>query len=168
MGNNLQQCTNQLNISNRNIFLFNNLRITMKLTIVPIVCVVLINFISEAYGCTCLRRTDQERFCTATFVSRGKVTGIKSLNGDEIEYTVAVNYNFKIKVPNTLKVRTNRISAACGVNLDKGVEYLISGTVRKSKYRVTYETNSCMWNQKWQSIRSDTRKKLLRGQFNSC
>ncbi|VDI46981.1 Hypothetical predicted protein, partial [Mytilus galloprovincialis] len=99
---------------------------TMKLTIVTIVCVVLINFISEAYGCTCLPGTDQERFCSATFVSRGRVTDMKPLKGGEIEYTVAVNYNFKIKVPSTLKVRSNQSSAACGIILDKGVEYLIS------------------------------------------
>ncbi|CAG2228683.1 unnamed protein product [Mytilus edulis] len=98
----------------------------MKLTIVTIVCVVLINFISEAYGCTCIPGTDQERFCSATFVSRGRVTDMKPLKGGEIEYTVAVNYNFKIKVPSTLKVRSNQSSAACGIILDKGVEYLIS------------------------------------------
>ncbi|XP_052074046.1 uncharacterized protein LOC127711925 [Mytilus californianus] len=140
----------------------------MKLTIVTIVCVVLINLISEAYGCTCLPGTDQERFCTATFVSRGKVTRIKHLNSIETEYTVAVDYNFKIKVPSTLKVRANRSSAACGVNFQKGVVYLISGTVSKSRYRVTYLTNSCLWNQKWQSTKSDTQQKLLSGQFNRC
>ncbi|XP_052072491.1 NTR domain-containing protein-like [Mytilus californianus] len=140
----------------------------MKLTIVTIVCVGLINIISEAYGCTCLPGTDQERFCTATFASRGRVTGTRDLKGGQIEYTVEVNYNFKIKVPNTLKVRAYRSAAACGVNLDKGVEYLISGTVTKNRYGVTYRTNSCLWNQRWQNIKSDTRRKLLSGQFNNC
>ncbi|XP_076105987.1 NTR domain-containing protein-like [Mytilus galloprovincialis] len=140
----------------------------MKLTIVTIVCVVLVNLISEAYGCTCLPGTDQERFCSTTFASRGRVTDMKPLKGGEIEYTVAVNYNFKIKVPSTLKVRSNQSSAACGVILDKGVEYLISGTVSKDRYRTRYYTNSCRWNQRWQDIKFNTQQKLLKGKFNNC
>ncbi|XP_063397350.1 NTR domain-containing protein-like [Mytilus trossulus] len=140
----------------------------MKLTIVTIVCVVLINLISEAYGCSCFPGTNQERFCSATFASRGRVTYKKTLQGGDIEYTVAVNYNFKIKVPSTLKVRTNQSSAACGVLLKIGVEYLISGTVSKDRYRTRYLTNSCRWNQRWQDIKSDTQQKLLKGQFNNC
>ncbi|XP_063397353.1 NTR domain-containing protein-like [Mytilus trossulus] len=135
----------------------------MKLTIYVIICLVLINFISHAYGCSCAFSTNQEMFCSATFVSKGKVTGIKNLEGNKFEYTVAVNHSFKIKVPNTLKVRSGD-PFMCGVDLQKGVVYLISGYVSGS----TYHTNNCHWNQEWQSIKSDTRKKLFKGQFNNC
>ncbi|XP_071180490.1 NTR domain-containing protein-like [Mytilus edulis] len=140
----------------------------MKLTIVTIVFV-LMNLISEAHGCTCAVGTDQEVFCRAEFASRGKITEIKPLKGGQVEYTVAVNYNFKIKVPKTLKVRSEKdVGAECGVKLDKGVEYLISGTVTKNRYGSIYRINSCLWNQKWQSIKFETQRKLLRGQFNNC
>ncbi|XP_071178065.1 NTR domain-containing protein-like [Mytilus edulis] len=141
----------------------------MKPTIFIIFCVVLINIISVAYGrCQKCRKyeTKERKFCRATFVIRGKETGGRTLpefqhKKEEAEFQVYANY--KKKVPNVMKVRTDR--DACGFSFQKGVEYLMSGTIRRSRYGVIYETNSCLWNDKWQNIKYGTQRKLKSGWF---
>lgn len=48
-------------------------RITMKLTIMTICCLVLIYFISETYGCKYKNETDKQKFCGATYGKLGQI-----------------------------------------------------------------------------------------------
>ncbi|VDI46979.1 Hypothetical predicted protein [Mytilus galloprovincialis] len=74
-----------------------------------------------------------------------------------------------MKLEDRIKVRTKRKSSACGVDLQVGEEYLISGHVKKrSQYETIYDTNSCFWNDKWQRISVATQRALFKREFDHC
>ncbi|CAC5400294.1 unnamed protein product [Mytilus coruscus] len=165
-GNNLPQLSKDHNIFRTNRQLTTVIcRITMKTTIVTLFCLMLINFNSEVYGCKC-DPSHKNAFCRADFVSRGIVQRKRTFASGAIEYEVDVKDNFKIKVKNVMKLRSNTNS--CGVSLLTGSEYLISGEERSSPFLTFYKTNACFWIQNWKDIAMTTQIALSTRKFANC
>ncbi|XP_052072492.1 metalloproteinase inhibitor 3-like [Mytilus californianus] len=129
----------------------------MKTTIVTLFCLMLMNFISEAYGCRCSNFTQKKSFCNADFVIRGIAQNNRILASGDIEYDVNVEDNFKMIVNKTIKLRSRSPNNSCGVHLDTGTEYLIAGAVVTGRTTGTfYYTDLCNWFQNWQGVDSHT------------
>ncbi|KHJ87456.1 tissue inhibitor of metalloproteinase [Oesophagostomum dentatum] len=93
--------------------------------------------VAVSQACSCLPfGTPQEAFCSSDFVSHVKVISKKDPNSSpdgiqDITYTV--EHLCVYRKPSTLKQLSNKVvtasnSAACGVELTVGKEYLLGGS----------------------------------------
>ncbi|XP_062588252.1 NTR domain-containing protein-like isoform X2 [Saccostrea cucullata] len=92
----------------------------------------------------------------------GYVVGVRRIGqapGDRNIYTVVVQRVFKRSkyLKYVIRIESNVSSAACGVNLQVGKTYVISGSV--NKYR--FSTNSCQYVREWRRIPLSQRKGLF-------
>nr|AKS48173.1 protease inhibitor-like protein-A [Mytilus coruscus] len=133
----------------------------MKTPIVTLFGLLLINFISEAYGCECPNPelSKWEHFCDAEFVLRGTVKSKKDCGDPEVVYKVEVKENFLKyhKMDKIIKIRSPVNS--CDPRLEIGSEYIITGDVRGE----FYYTDRCRWNQEWQTISKTDRTEIESG-----
>ncbi|CAJ0600281.1 unnamed protein product [Cylicocyclus nassatus] len=140
----------------------------MKTLILLAIC------IATSEACSCLPYPSlQDYICSSDFVSRVKVISKKDPNNgysngyQDITYTVK---HVKVyKKPPSVKELPNQIltasnSAACGIELTIGEEYLLGGSVDEQGKLRSY---LCGIFQKWSSVSKDDRKTLRRYQCSS-
>ncbi|ETN83828.1 hypothetical protein RB195_009479 [Necator americanus] len=104
----------------------------MKYFVIVAACVTVSN------ACSCLPfGTPKESFCSSDFVSHVKVISKKDPNTSPDglqDITYVVQHICVYRKPSKIKKLSNQIvtasnSAACGIELDVGVEYLLGGSV---------------------------------------
>ncbi|XP_019930139.2 metalloproteinase inhibitor 3-like [Crassostrea angulata] len=117
-------------------------------------CVVL-TFVSDyAEACTCARTHPQVQFCNANYVVKAKILQRKETGGsifENVVYTVKVTTVYKGSryfKGRRVQIFTASGGAACGSFFKIGSEYVITGTIRDSKWR----TSSCSWNTEVSSL----------------
>lgn len=140
----------------------------MKFTVL-LVCVLLsVSVISEA--CKCLVRHPQTNFCQADYVIKAKVLSEENVDSLEKRYKVKVLENYKSGYTSPVKysqvwVYTTTSSASCGVQLDNGKTYIITGPKRGNKLTA----NTCSWNVEVSALTSFQRNALRNGYYkNNC
>ncbi|XP_061556946.1 metalloproteinase inhibitor 2-like [Phycodurus eques] len=111
-----------------------------------------------AQACTCLPMHPQEVFCQADVVIAAKVVGGKadgSLN--PIKYDIQQITNFKGPERLFHAIYTPSSSAACGITLTNGVDYLLMARLQSDG---SLYITSCDFYQPWDNL-SATQKRLL-------
>ena len=117
----------------------------------------LISFICGSLGCKCpgQPKTINEQYCSSDFMFKIKVTTDAQKNGTiDVWYETVVEKVFKgtplkpdpqMKAPIlSNKIYTPSRSGACGIALEKGQEYIVSGAIIDGKLRAT----SCGFHKK--------------------
>ncbi|CAD5233127.1 unnamed protein product [Bursaphelenchus xylophilus] len=122
-----------------------------------------------AYCCTCAFGKIKQKYCDADWVSHAKIVNLEIVNttdhDDAFPYVQDVKYTIKFlkvfKYPEELNstalpttVYTPAEDGLCGIFLDKGKEYLLSG----SYYNGTMTTNLCLqilFDDKHKSMEND-------------
>ncbi|XP_077372573.1 metalloproteinase inhibitor 2-like [Festucalex cinctus] len=128
--------------------------------VLPLVLLCLWGLQTEGtYTCTCLPAHPQQMFCQADVVIRAKVIGVMPFHHGEEKLT-----KYDIQQTRNLKgsksfgvIYTAPSSAACGVTLTKGTEYLLMGRVHSDNI---LHLSKCDFYQPWDAL-SATQKKLL-------
>ncbi|XP_052679661.1 metalloproteinase inhibitor 3-like [Crassostrea angulata] len=132
---------------------------------VLIVCVLIyVSIISEA--CKCFVRHPQNDFCQADYVIKAEVLGEENVTSFEKRYKVKVLENYKSGYTSPFKysqvwIYTTTSSAACGVQLDIGKTYVITGPKRGTKLTA----NTCSWNVEVSALTSFQRNALRKGYY---
>ncbi|KAK5964244.1 Tissue inhibitor of metalloproteinase, partial [Trichostrongylus colubriformis] len=98
------------------------------------VLLIIICTIAAAFGCRCRKLPSNEAFCNADWVSHVNVTNSSVVSSEtepeRLLYTVThvevlKQPNETSSLPDTITTSTS--SASCGVSLEMGKEYLLSG-----------------------------------------
>ncbi|XP_055998769.1 NTR domain-containing protein-like [Ostrea edulis] len=107
--------------------------------------------VGYVHACTCGPRSDNG--CQSDYSLRGVVLTVQNLNGRDFyekEYLVYVERYYK-EIPLRqmyVRIRSARQSSLCGVQLQIGERYVISGSVDGPRLR----TNLCVYTRTWDSI----------------
>jgi Tissue inhibitor of metalloproteinase len=111
-----------------------------KATLLVALFLTLIQF--DAFACKCRQQTIEENMASADHVFSGKVMKIKtSKSSQQITVFVRVAKQFKGKIRfKTIEITTSSEPSACGVNFQKGREYVIYAN-NSDKNRLN--TSSC-------------------------
>ncbi|XP_061892342.1 metalloproteinase inhibitor 2-like [Entelurus aequoreus] len=123
----------------------------MKCCVFPLVLLCMWQLQEGAHACTCIYDHPQMQFCQSDVAIKAKVVAKKAVGGkfdNEIQYDIKL---IKIlKGPNRPfdTICTASSSAACGVTLNKGVEYFITG---KLKPDGSLYVSSCNYPLPWKS-----------------
>ncbi|KAL6728562.1 hypothetical protein Aduo_010325 [Ancylostoma duodenale] len=114
--------------------------------------------VAVSMGCSCLPfGTPKEAFCSSDFVSHVKVISKKDPNtspGGIQDVTYTVQHICVYRKPSKIKELSSKIvtasnSAACGVNLEIGTEYLIGGSVDEKNVLQIY---LCGITENWNDV----------------
>ncbi|XP_061829383.1 metalloproteinase inhibitor 2-like [Nerophis lumbriciformis] len=104
----------------------------MKCCVFPLVLLCMWQLQEGAHACTCPLTHPQTAFCQSGVVIRAKVVAKKNGVGkyNDVKYDIQHIATFRgpKKLFGTIYTASN--SAACGVSLTRGVEYLITGRMR--------------------------------------
>ncbi|XP_055998770.1 NTR domain-containing protein-like [Ostrea edulis] len=114
-----------------------------------------VGFLAGCFGYThaCSCGQWPENGCQSDYSLRGVVLTVRNVNGpfvQEREYLVYVQRYYKA-IPRRrrfVRIRSARHSATCGVQLQRGRRYVISGSVDGRRLR----TNLCAYTKAWDSI----------------
>lgn len=111
-----------------------------------------------ARSCSCMQSHPQEHFCNSDFVILARVRRQRILNNTMI-YKVHVRKYYKMseKAYTALKsgrLITSAFDAMCGVVLEKGKLYVISGHVNALRAHI----NLCNYHERWENISRIQRK----------
>lgn len=120
-------------------------------------------------GCTCRWSHPQTQFCSADFVAVVRVK--KEILGNErdVVYRVKVNKVFKADESTMMVLENNTLytppgDGLCGVNLNVGETYVVSGRVYSGKPMVTF----CDLSMRWSDVTSGQRKGFRRLYRHGC
>ncbi|EPB66400.1 tissue inhibitor of metalloproteinase [Ancylostoma ceylanicum] len=120
--------------------------------------ILLAGCVAVSLGCSCLPfGTPKEAFCSSDFVSHVKVISKKDPNtspGGIQDVTYTVEHLCVYRKPSKIKTLSSKIvtasnSAACGVWLEIGEQYLIGGSVDEKGVLHSY---LCGTNQNWNDV----------------
>ncbi|KAH3830018.1 uncharacterized protein LOC127877157 [Dreissena polymorpha] len=124
--------------------------------------------------CRCAVRPDFDLGCASDFIIKTKVTSqlrnhSVPNNSDSFYYTIkqpsygnTYKFNFRsdVSAANKARVYTSESTASCGVFLERGKTYILSGSVNKEKQRM--EINSCSsWVRESSQISPESRQLLM-------
>lgn len=117
-------------------------------------------FTTIALSCTCLPKTFEENFCTATnsihvFITSGPVPSPNL--GNLYTYTAFVLQTFKGSTRKFIFLSTPTSSAACGVTFTPGSQYLLSLGSLSPGLPPYYHVSSCSFPKPWGSVSSSQR-----------
>ncbi|XP_061702017.1 metalloproteinase inhibitor 2-like [Syngnathoides biaculeatus] len=111
-----------------------------------------------AQACTCLLLHPQQVFCQVDVVIKAKVVSTTADGGlNPIKYDIQQIKNFKGPEKVFAAVYTASSSAACGITLTNGVEYLLMARLQSDG---SLYITSCDFHQPWDDM-SATQKSLL-------
>ncbi|XP_077360356.1 metalloproteinase inhibitor 2-like [Festucalex cinctus] len=113
-----------------------------------------------AQACTCFPIHPQQLYCQTDVVIRAKVMGVipgAQGKGRPTKYDIKHLTTFKGIKKHFVAISTGPNSAACGVTLTKGTEYLLMGKLQSDG---TLHVSQCDFHEPWNSL-SPTQKKLL-------
>ncbi|XP_054615569.1 metalloproteinase inhibitor 2-like [Dunckerocampus dactyliophorus] len=102
---------------------------TVKCLVLPLVLLCLWRLQEGAQACKCVPVHPQTAFCQADFVIKAAVLAKKVVGVYELKYDIKLTKMFKGPHRDFNAIYTPASSAACGVTLINGVEYLITGNV---------------------------------------
>ncbi|XP_048740949.1 NTR domain-containing protein-like [Ostrea edulis] len=105
------------------------------------------------HTCSCYWPDPLENGCRFDYSLRGVVLNVRNVNGRGIpdrEYLVYVQRYYKAipRRPRFVRIRSARQGASCGVQLQRGERYVISGSVNGRRLR----TNLCTYTRTWDRI----------------
>jgi len=106
--------------------------------------IVLFSFLlnNQAHACSCVNPTSESFYEGLTSVFVGKMIKKKSaLLSSERQYTFDVTQKVKGHIPEQLTLSSNKSSASCGYNYEKGIDYLVA--VYQSKGNKKYYSGLC-------------------------
>ncbi|KJH52840.1 UNC-6/NTR/C345C module [Dictyocaulus viviparus] len=128
--------------------------------------IVLVTYVAICNACSC-RTFDspKEAFCSSGFVTHVKVIAKNDPNNGTSNYadiTYKVSIFCVYKKPTETKKLTNKIvtasnSAACGIELEIGEEYLLGGSIDAKGVQGSY---LCGIVQKWNTVSAKDRSAL--------
>ncbi|XP_012270738.1 tissue inhibitor of metalloproteinase [Orussus abietinus] len=113
----------------------------------------------EAEACSCVPTHPQTHFCESDFVAVVRVRKFFLINEYEIAYQVKVSRIFKATPKAELALKrglllTPTLDAMCGVNLDLGDTYVVSGRTNGDKPTISI----CGLTLRWSEVTSRQRK----------
>nr|XP_057906107.1 metalloproteinase inhibitor 2-like [Doryrhamphus excisus] len=102
---------------------------TVKCLMLPMVLLFVWRLQEVAQACSCIREHPQMSFCQADVVIKATVLARKDVGGFDKPRMYTIKQDKMFKGPNRDfdVICTAASSAACGVNLNNGVQYLLSG-----------------------------------------
>ncbi|TKR60536.1 hypothetical protein L596_027769 [Steinernema carpocapsae] len=145
----------------------------------------LIVFLGSAFACKCRVPSNKDAFFNADFVARFHVD-VQSRDGLNVVYNVTIVEAFKIpehaSQNSTVALISPKDSAACGISLDLGKEYLLTGNLPDSRFLAsTYSTSldeslilisSCdqfgAVASEWNSVPEDLKDHLEKKKLENC
>ncbi|XP_061741149.1 metalloproteinase inhibitor 2-like [Nerophis ophidion] len=134
----------------------------MKCCVFPLVLLCMWQLQEGAHACSCLLTHPQTQFCQSDVVIRAKVVAKKAGDGKFNNVKYDIKHITTIKGPKipfyTLYTASN--SAACGVTLTEGVEYLIKGQMRSDG---SLHVSSCNYPVPWKSSHKILVERYLMG-----
>ncbi|XP_061892546.1 metalloproteinase inhibitor 2-like [Entelurus aequoreus] len=114
----------------------------MKCCVFPLVLLCMWQLQEGAHACSCGYDHPQMAFCQSDVAIKAKVVARKAVGGkfsDNIKYDIKQTKIFKGPNIHFTTFYTGSSSAACGVNLNKGVQYFITGHLEPDgTLRVSY------------------------------
>ncbi|XP_061830113.1 metalloproteinase inhibitor 2-like [Nerophis lumbriciformis] len=105
----------------------------MKCCVFPLVLLCMWQLQEGAHACTCVYDHPQMAFCQSDVAIKAKVVARKAVGGkfsDNIKYDIKQTKIFKGPKRHFNTFYTGSSSSACGVNLNKGVQYFITGQLQ--------------------------------------
>ncbi|XP_023029098.2 tissue inhibitor of metalloproteinase [Leptinotarsa decemlineata] len=123
-------------------------------------------------GCSCMPSHPQEQFCKSDFVILARVKRERIFNQTFSKvYKVRVRKEFKVSEKGVLALKSGRLNtpmydSMCGVQLELGKLYVISGRI----FSLRAHVNMCGMIMPWESLTRRQRKglRLLYGHGCSC
>ncbi|CAH1793848.1 unnamed protein product [Owenia fusiformis] len=113
-----------------------------------LLCVVTMGIVTIVNACSCLPQHPQQHICGANFAIKALVQS-KVTVGMQWVYTVQVQVTFKGSLGiGSATIYTAFQSAACGVYLQIGETYLLTGSFSGGQYHISL----CGWNPLWSSL----------------
>ncbi|KAK9890802.1 hypothetical protein WA026_012146 [Henosepilachna vigintioctopunctata] len=111
-------------------------------------------------ACSCRGSHPQEHFCNADFVILARIKRQRVVN-DTVVYKIRIRKDYKLSEKAYVALKSGRIitpkyDSMCGLQLEMGKLYAISGRVRSLKAYV----NMCGYAEKWEDITRRQRKGL--------
>ncbi len=123
-----------------------------------------------ALACKCIPATVSSSYRSATDVVRARIV-YGAVVGNDQWYLARTESVYKgcLKVGGWVYVRTASSSAACGLTLQKGAQYLLNGTLDTSGAYAAHviSVNSCGYNRAISQLTQADRKYLL-SRYNCC
>ncbi|XP_014237294.1 tissue inhibitor of metalloproteinase [Trichogramma pretiosum] len=130
-----------------------------------LVCLVVLARINDAEGCSCSYTHPQTHFCTSDFVLVVKVKERIPLE-HETAYRVKINRKFKLSNESHSqsllegRLYTASMDSVCGVHLNVGETYIVSGRVYEGKPRI----GLCNLVQRWSGV-SRRQRRAFKGLY---
>ncbi|XP_056635261.1 tissue inhibitor of metalloproteinase [Diorhabda carinulata] len=120
----------------------------------------LCSIIVYSNACSCMPQHMQERFCESDFVILARVKR-EHIIGDRRVYKVRVKKEFKTSEKAIIALKSGKLMTAaqdslCGVNLDIGKTYVLSGRI----YALRAQVNLCGIHTEWQHLTKRQKKGL--------
>nr|XP_057905848.1 metalloproteinase inhibitor 2-like [Doryrhamphus excisus] len=138
---------------------------TVKTLVLPMVLLCVWRLQEEAEACTCFPVHPQTAFCQADVVIAAKVLGMELVSGYERKYLIKQTKMFKGDHRDIDCVYTAVSSAACGVTLTNGVEYLLSGGLTPQGL---LHVISCDFIVPWNSLTANQKSSLVCNYRKGC
>ncbi|KAH3830005.1 hypothetical protein DPMN_103239 [Dreissena polymorpha] len=139
-----------------------------------VISVLFVSVLGLCECCKCAVRPDLDLGCGSDFIIKTKVTSklrnpavpndfdgfFYSINLPSYFNTYKFNFRSDVSAANKARVYTSESTASCGVFLERGKTYILSGSVNKEKQRM--EMNSCAsWVRESSQISPETRQLLM-------
>ncbi|XP_052221713.1 uncharacterized protein LOC127838163 isoform X2 [Dreissena polymorpha] len=137
-------------------------------------CVLFVSVLGRCECCTCVARPILDQGCASDFIIKTKVKSelrdpadpedfngfYYKINKPSYSNIYKFNYLSDVSSANKARIYTSGSTAACGVYLEEGKTYILSGSVNKEKQRM--EMNSCSsWVQETSQISPESRQLLM-------
>nr|CAH7718833.1 unnamed protein product [Callosobruchus chinensis] len=136
---------------------------------IPLGVVFCLMFICDGEACSCMRQHPQTLFCRSDFVVLARVKRERVFN-DTRMFKVRVRREYKVSEKGIIALKSGRVltpesDGFCGVKMEIGKLYIISGRIESLKARI----NQCAsWIQKWELTSRRQRKGLKLLYRNGC
>ncbi|XP_051905557.1 metalloproteinase inhibitor 2-like [Hippocampus zosterae] len=140
---------------------------TVKSLVLPLVLLCLWLLHEGAQACSCGAAHPQQGFCQADVVIKAKVVGVKADDDffKPIKYSIKQTKMFKGPDKNFDAIYTAPTSSLCGVTLAKGVEYLITGSLKSNN---SLHITLCNFLEPWEKLTATQRNSLVQRYEMGC
>ncbi|XP_054616113.1 metalloproteinase inhibitor 2-like [Dunckerocampus dactyliophorus] len=140
---------------------------TVMNLVLPLVLLCTWRLQEGAQACSCLPVHPQTAFCQADVVIKAMVVSRKDVGGFDkpIMYHIKQAKTFKSPHSRVDAVYTAASSAACGVTLTKGVEYLITGRLASDR---SLHITLCDFIAPWDTLSSSQKVDLVQRYKSGC